>query len=121
MINSYISYWKRAFDFKGVSTRKEFWLGAVLPNTILEVVLFIVALLASIIGIAAFDSEILGILGWTLFYLFGFGTLIPSVAISIRRTRDIGKKWYWFFINFAPCIGAPWFIYLMCQPSVPVA
>ena len=116
MIDSYISYWKRAFDFKGVSTRKEYWLGAVLPNTIVNTVLFIIA------TIAMFINEYLGYFAWAIFYLFGLGTLIPSIAICIRRIKDIGKKWYWIFINLAPCIGVFWFIYLMCQPSVvPVA
>ncbi len=32
MINSYKIFWKKGFDFKGVSTRNEYWLGAVLAN-----------------------------------------------------------------------------------------
>ena len=115
MINSYISFWKKSFDFKGVSSRKDFWMGAVLPNTIVSIVLVIIALIASLI------NEYLGLFFWVIYILFGLGSMIPSIAISIRRIRDIGKEWYWIFINFAPCVGGFWFIYLMCQPSIPIA
>jgi uncharacterized membrane protein YhaH (DUF805 family) len=40
------------------------------------------------------------------------------LAISVRRLRDSGKEWVWLFINFVPCIGGFWFIYLMVQPSI---
>ena len=29
MINAYISFWKKAFDFKGTTNRSDYWLGLV--------------------------------------------------------------------------------------------
>ncbi len=68
----YIDFWKRAFDFKGRSSREEFWytyLVNVLISLILTFLLFIpfVAVIQSIWGLAI---------------------IIPMLAISVRRLHD---------------------------------
>ena len=37
MLTSYISAWKRPFDFKGKSTRKEYWQFVILNSIITEI------------------------------------------------------------------------------------
>ena len=44
--------------------------------------------------------------------------IIPSISISVRRLRDMGKKWPWLFINLIPIIGSIWYIVLVCSRSV---
>ena len=114
MIDSYKVFWTKAFDFKGRSTRSEYW-WAYLANIIVYFLLLILA------GIASSINESLGILFNLIYLLYGLGQFIPSLSINIRRVRDMGKGWQWIFINLIPIVGAIWYIVLLCQPSLPNA
>ena len=114
MLNYYKTFWTKAFDFKGRSTRSEYW-WAYLANII------IYFLLAIFVGISSAISETLGLLFNLIYILYALGQFIPSISICIRRVRDMGKAWPWIFINLIPIIGAIWYIVLLCQPSLPNA
>ena len=115
MIYSYKRFWTKGLDFKGRTNRSDYWLGAVLANLLAYIILLIVTMVLGAINenIGAFFSIFL--------VLYGLGQIIPSLSISIRRVRDMGKGWAWIFINLVPIIGGIWFIVLLCQPSVPIA
>ena len=115
MIESYKSFWTKAFDFKGKSNRSDYWLGGVLANFIVYILLFILS------GIAASINETLGGLIGIIWILYSLGQIIPGLSISIRRLRDAGKEWVWIFINFVPFVGGVWFIVLLCAPTLPSA
>lgn len=51
--------------------------------------------------------------------LYGIATLIPGIAITVRRLRDAGKGWPWIFIVFVPVVGWIWLIILLAQRSIP--
>ncbi len=109
MINAYKSFWTRAFDFKGVTNRADFWY-AVLANWIVYIVLIIIS------GqLGQFGSE--GPLA-TAYSVVG---IIPNVSIAIRRVRDVGKSWQWIFIHLIPLVGVIWFFTFLIRPSVPIA
>ena len=112
MIDAYKHFWTKAFDFKGVSTRSQFW-WSYLATTILYFALTIV----SFIGYAL--NEWIGTILSLLLGLFILGIIIPSISICIRRTRDAGKAWPWIFINLVP-FGGIYYIVLLCQPSLPI-
>ena len=114
MIDSYKTFWKKAFNFNGRSTRKEYW-WAYLANTIIYFLLFIFASISSTI------NETLGLLFDTIYVLYSLGQFIPSISIIIRRVRDMGKGWQWIFINLIPFVGPIWFIIILCRPSLPIA
>ena len=114
MIDSYKLFWKKAFDFKGLTTRSEYW-WAYLANIIIYFVLSIFIVISSAI------NEGLGLLFNFIYVLYAFGQFIPSISICIRRVRDMGKGWQWIFINLIPIVGAIWYIFLLCQPSLPNA
>ena len=115
MINAYKTFWTKAFDFKGRSTRSEYWLGAVLANFIVTVLLLI------IVGVSTAINEYLGLFFNLIYILYVLGQIIPSLSICIRRVRDMGKSWQWIFINLIPIVGGIWYIVLLCQPSLPNA
>lgn len=114
MIDSYKIFWKKAFDFKGRTTRNEYW-WAYLANII------VYFLLAIFVGISSGINETLGLLFSLIYFLYTLGQIMPSISIIIRRTRDVGKSWQWIFINLLPFIGPIWFIFILCQPSLPNA
>ena len=76
-------------DFKGKSSRKEFWL-FVLCN-------FLIAIAVSMLG-----SLINPLVGAAISLLLGLALFIPTLALYVRRMHDIGKsgdgaksKWNW--------------------------
>ena len=95
MINAYKAFWIKAFDFKGRSTRSEYW-WAYLANFI------IIFLLAIFVGISVAINETLGLFLNLIYILFTLGQFIPSISICIRRVRDMGKGWQWIFIKIIP-------------------
>tara|TARA_B100001564_G_scaffold229686_1_gene193805 strand:- start:72 stop:419 length:348 start_codon:yes stop_codon:yes gene_type:complete len=115
MIDSYKRFWTKGFDFKGRSTRNEYWLGAVLANFIVTVLLLI------IVGVSTVINEYLGLFFNLIYILYVLGQIIPSISICIRRVRDMGKSWQWIFINLIPIVGGIWYIVILCQPSLPNA
>jgi uncharacterized membrane protein YhaH (DUF805 family) len=114
MMDSYKRFWSKGFEFEGRSTRSDYWF-AVLANFLVYILLLILS------SIAASISEPLGGFFGLIYILYGFGQLIPSLSLSIRRVRDMGKGWQWIFINLIPIVGGIWFIILLCQPSIPIA
>ena len=113
MIDAYKLFWTKAFDFNGVSTRSEFWY-SYLANIIIYLLLNILT------GIGMAINEWLGGLIGIVLLLFSLGIIIPSISVSVRRTNDAGKAWSWIFINLVP-LGGFYYIYLLCQPSLPIS
>jgi uncharacterized membrane protein YhaH (DUF805 family) len=37
--------------------------------------------------------------------LFGLATLVPGIALGVRRMHDIGKSGWWLLIGLIPIIG----------------
>lgn len=86
-------FFVRYVDFNGRSTRSMFW----------YYVLFSVVVSSILSGIAnAGDGnrfgEILSII-WSL------GTLVPGLALAVRRLHDIGRKWTWILMGLIPLAG----------------
>ena len=93
-LNAYQEFWVKATDFKGFTSRSDWWL-VQLANLII-----------SILTIPIF----LRIYG---FNAYGVICIIPQIAIDIRRIKDFGKDWKWIFINLIPVFGwILWFIWL---------
>lgn len=108
-------YFKEPFfnqfaDFGGYISRKDYWM-TILFYTIIS--LGVIGL-SFIIMIEA-QMYVLGIVLLSLYYLF---SLIPSLALPIRRLRDAGKSPALIFINLIPFIGPLIFFILMCRPSM---
>ncbi len=113
MLSSYSTGWKKSFDYAGRANRSDYW-WFVLLNSIILIVLqgLGIALLLN-----ASDNP-LGSIVDTLWKIYLVAQIFPSLSLAVRRMNDIGKGWVWLLINFVPCIGGFWFIYLLIQPSV---
>ncbi len=101
--------WTRYAEFRGRSNRAEFWW--------LSLALVIAGLLvgsadAAIFGGNAMDTGPLGIV-WSL------ATLIPSLAVGIRRLHDTGRTGWWMLLVLVPVIGWVILLILFCLPGEP--
>lgn len=107
-------FFTRVFDFKGRTSRKEFWLG-VLPNAIIMLIL-IGLLVYSLIGFKTAINTF-SIFMITIFALFCLIELLPSISLILRRMHDIGKNGKYIFVLFIPIVGFIWYIYLVTRPT----
>ena len=100
--------YRRYFDFRGRSSRAEYWSFFLLMAGIIA----LTALLYAQAGAfePGFDPETSDPgFGWTLgtaiFGIFFLVSGIPAIALEVRRWHDIGKSgWYWW-IRFIPLVG----------------
>ena len=106
MIEAYKKFWKGYVDFKGRSTRSDYWF-AYLAN-MLTVIAFYV-LLAIFGGIAsATESSFLAVISFIIlfiFFAFGIAAILPGIAVTVRRLRDAGYNWPYIFISLIPFVG----------------
>ena len=82
---------QRYFDFSGRSSRSEYWWWALFV-TIGGVVLTYADIL---IGTYSADTE-----SGLLASIFGLVTLIPGIAVGVRRLHDINKTGWWVLFAF---------------------
>ena len=85
ILNSYLDCLKKYFQFKGRSSRYDFW-SFILINVLVNFLL------------GVFDG-MLGTSGM-LSVLYSLGVFIPMLAIQVRRLHDINKSGWWLALPF---------------------
>lgn len=123
IFNYFIYCFKHYADFKGRARRKEYW-SFYLLNSIIPTILYI----PMIIGLDNMtysysysdfyleeyinseriipSMDMLFTVSIILISIYYLVTLLPSLAVSVRRLHDINKDWDNIFIGFIPFIGA---------------
>jgi len=96
------SGFSRCFDFKTRSSRSEYWFWVLFT--------FIASIILSFIDIIALGAGDFG----TLSSLFSLVTIIPSLAVGVRRLHDIDKTGWFILLGFIPIIGWLILIYWFC-------
>ena len=88
--------------FSGRAARSEFWYW-VLFIVLVSIALSIVdgMLIAPMTGHEAFDPEA----GQPLQLLFNLATLLPTLAVSVRRLHDTDRTGWWILLGLIPIIG----------------
>lgn len=94
----YIEFWKRAFDFKGVASRTQYWV-AMFANII---ILFILGIITLNLGNLGDNSENIYNIITSIYSVLIF---IPSISISVRRLHDQNKSGWLYLICLIPLIG----------------
>ncbi len=96
------SFWSRFADFKGRSRRSEYW----------YVQLFLVVTNLAVAGIdlALMDGDVDRFIanggGGIVGLIWVFATIVPALAVLIRRLHDTGKTGWWALVGFIPFVGA---------------
>jgi len=104
-MTEFVNFWKNYVNFSDRTTVRGFWM-AYLFVFIITAVLGVITLVA--VTQLAF-----------LYYIWALAILVPSLAMQIRRLRDVGKEWFWIFIVFVPCVGGILYIITLCKDSIP--
>ncbi|MES2043847.1 MAG: DUF805 domain-containing protein [Pseudomonadota bacterium] len=117
--------WRRCFDFSGRSCRKEFWLFMLLQ---LLAYLWILLWIYSVFVRAGVAAEAghpvlidtmaddlgtpIGLVGVVL-----LTTLVPTIALEVRRFHDQDRPGALVLLNLIPTIGNVVVLVLMCLPG----
>ncbi|MGD9918197.1 MAG: DUF805 domain-containing protein [Paenirhodobacter sp.] len=107
--------------FSGRASRPEYW----------WFVLFLILaqLVLNILDTAIFGTgEVTrgpGSISWVshggpLSAIFLLATLLPGLAVAVRRMHDLGKSGWWLLIAFVPFVGGLVLLYFLVQPSQPM-
>lgn len=110
---------KRYFDFTGRSRRMEYWMFA-LFNAMIYIVLLVVALLSVPWSEMSSDGGAdppPGIGLWIALSLAGLyflASIIPSIAVTVRRFHDQDMSGWFYFLRFIPYVGGLVLIVFMC-------
>lgn len=96
------SFWSRFADFKGRSRRSEYW----------YVQLFLVVTNLAVAGIdlALMDGDLDRFIanggGGIVGLIWIFATIVPALAVLIRRLHDTGRTGWWALVGLVPFVGA---------------
>lgn len=108
-MNWYVKVLKNYAGFSGRARRKEYWM-----FTLFNIIFAIVAMvLDNVLGMA-------GDTGYGLLYAsYALATLVPGLAVAVRRLHDIGKSGWFILVALIPLIGGIWLLVLLCTDSKP--
>ncbi|MBX3256475.1 MAG: DUF805 domain-containing protein [Chitinophagaceae bacterium] len=102
--NNLFGWWKKVVfenyaNFKGRARRAEYW-----NFTLANVILLIPFYVLGIIG-AAYNSSVMAGLGFLGYGVGALGTILPSLAVCVRRLHDLNKSGWYYFICLIPLVG----------------
>lgn len=105
-------YWKNAFaknyaNFNGRARRSEYWYYT-LMNVIILISLVILFTVCSTANLGGISWIFIG-----LYFIFIIATIIPTLAVLVRRLHDVGKSGWFFFVYFIPLAGPIWLLVLL--------
>lgn len=110
LFSAYAEFFKRYADFKGRSTRSEYWY-VTLMNSLIGIIMYIV-IMCQLIPVIAKGTEpspssFVGVaIVYIIFFIYYLAILIPSLAICVRRLHDIGKSGWSYFVCLIPMVGS---------------
>lgn len=84
----YLDVLKKYATFSGRARRQEYWM-------------FLLFHIIAVFILTAVDMAIFGMPA-LLYFVYLLGTLIPSLALSVRRLHDVGKSGWWLLLSFVP-------------------
>ncbi len=98
---------KNYANFNGRARRKEYW-GTMLVYMIVAVIL------SMLMNITFWISEYLSYFFVLVASIFYLATIVPIIALTVRRLHDVDKSGWWYFISLVPLIGGIWLLILLC-------
>ncbi|MCA0970451.1 DUF805 domain-containing protein [Halobacillus litoralis] len=95
----YVKALRKYAVFRGRARRKEFWW-----FHLINLLMIIGILILNILIFGENETSTPTILGYVLVFYF-IGTILPSIAVTIRRLHDSGRSGWWFLLTLIPFIG----------------
>ena len=122
MFSAYKKFWTRYADFSGRSSRSDYWwvflcnFLITLPFSLIALFGFLIPLFSEVYyaGLYGYEPDFSGAMagaGFAAFIMFllaiyGLATIVPHLAITVRRLRDAGFHWTFIFLGVGPLIAS---------------
>ena len=110
MLSAIRSFFKGYANFSGRSTRPEFWW-----VWLLNMVIFLPVYYSLFTGLE-FDNPIMNIAVISMYIILLLVELVPLLALTVRRLRDVGVHWAYIFI-VCVLFGALTLLIMLAMPS----
>ena len=118
MIEAYKKFWKGYVDFTGRSTPSDYWFAYLAYVFIFFAYYLLDAVFERMVSATgSMDVFTISVILLLIFFAYGIATVLPGLAITVRRLRDAGYNWAFIFIPLIPFVGGIIFIVLLCQPT----
>lgn len=141
MLAAYKEFWKNYVNFEGRSTRSQYWF-VVLINFFITFPFLLIYLITifrlwlQMLDMAVYSETVseemmtqmiferLGtampilMFVWLVLMLYNLATLLPWLALTVRRLRDAGYHWALIFLGCLPIANIALLV-LLCMPSKP--
>ncbi len=91
-------------NFNGRARRKEYWMFTLFNMLILFGLIAVSVAISVTSDSPAFLS---------IYFIYVLATIIPGLAVTVRRLHDSGKSGAYFFVTFIPFIGSFWLLFLL--------
>ena len=118
MIEANKKFWKGYVDFTGCSTPSDYWFAYSAHVLILFAWYLLLAVFERMAAeTGSSDLFTIGVILLLIFFAYGVATVLPGIAITVRRLRDAGSNWLYIFIPLIPFVGIFILVFLLCQPT----
>ncbi len=106
--------YRRYADFQGRSCRREYWM-----FTLLSIIIAFSAVAVMLAGSAITDegAGTAGPLFWiggAVILIWGLASIIPSLAVQVRRFHDQDRSGWMVLLGFIPYVGGIIVLVFMC-------
>jgi uncharacterized membrane protein YhaH (DUF805 family) len=95
------SFWANYRNFKGRARRSEYWF--------IQLFLVLTNLAAAVIDLALMNGDVDRFIanggGGIVGLIWILATIVPAIAVLVRRLHDIGKSGWWALMVLVPFIG----------------
>jgi len=94
-------------EFEGRATRPEFW----------WFILFATLVSSALGALNLVTPDGVIAIGSSLASVWAIATLVPTLAVTVRRLRDTGRRWTELFWLLLPIAGLIVLVVHLCEPS----
>jgi len=102
-----IAMFQNYANFSGRARRSEYWYFRLVTSLLLIGFVIFGAMLSAILGDVGFP------IAMVVFFLYLIASIIPSLAVTVRRMHDIGKSGWTMFVALIPFAGPIWILVLL--------
>lgn len=106
--------YRRYADFSGRSRRMEYWMFALLSAIVAFVSIILMAIGGGLGEAVEAAPGPLFWLGAALIIIWGIGSIIPSIAVQVRRFHDQDRSGWMVLLGFIPYVGGLIVLVFMC-------
>ena len=106
--------YRRYADFEGRSCRKEYWMFTLLSVIVAMVAVTLMVMAGAMMGGHGTQLGPLFWLGVALIVIWGLGSIIPSIAVQVRRFHDQDRSGWMVLLGFIPYVGGIVVFVFMC-------